>query len=403
MSGQPRRTKPSQVFTVLHHDDEIGTVEVEHLPAPKPNGAAEEPTPTIAFKHLPDPFQLPQLDWHARGLLVKPTHGQLAGPEKALKSYIGLAVDVGLTLGVDVLGRWPVHRAQRVLALTGEGGELGFLRRLQRIAAGYGATVDDVRPMLRYTTETAPTSSLRFRDALAAELDAFQPDLVHLDPWYAFAPNDVDARNLYEQGAALEQLGQLVRSGGATLLINNHYNQTGSGGGLRRITMAGHAEWCDSWLLLDHREPPNVDAGRFRLKLTAGSRQWGGTDHWIDFDIGRWDENLNDHIGGIRWAVTRPTEPAGDDDRSEREHLARVEVVKAWKRRRGRRSNEPLSREDWLRLVPGRNDLKRAAFQQLLDDERIEPVTVEVTARNGTRRTVDRYRLNESKLEMGAT
>ena len=185
---------------------------------------AERP-PRLTFETIPDPFVIPPIEWLASGLLVHPTHGELAGPEKSLKTYIGVTVDVGLATGLDVLGRWPVARQCRVLLLVGEGGRAGFLRRLARICGAYGVAPEDVRPWLRYSFETAPTSSARFVDSVTEQLDDFQPDVVHLDPWYAYAPGDADARNLYETGAALERLGQLVRSGGASLLINNHFNQ----------------------------------------------------------------------------------------------------------------------------------------------------------------------------------
>jgi hypothetical protein len=42
---------------------------------------------------------------------------------------------------------------------------------------------------------------------------------------------------------------------------------------LKRITMAGSGEWADSRLLLEHREPPDVESGIFRLTIDVGSRQ----------------------------------------------------------------------------------------------------------------------------------
>ena len=57
---------------------------------------------------------------------------------------------------------------------------------------------------------------------------------------------------------------------GATLLINNHFNQTGTGSGLQRITMAGHAEWCRLVAARRHREPPDVAGGGSGSGSTSG-------------------------------------------------------------------------------------------------------------------------------------
>jgi AAA domain len=176
-----------------------------------------DPFPNITFRQIPDPFVIPPLTWLAKGLIVDGTHGEMAGPEKSLKSYIATATDVALAAGVDVLGRWPVTRPTTVLILIGEGGEPAFLRRTSRICTGYGIPIGDIRSRLHYTTQAIPVSSPRFTDGLKQELDATQPTLVHLDPWYAYAPSETDARNLYETGAALERIGALVREGGATL------------------------------------------------------------------------------------------------------------------------------------------------------------------------------------------
>jgi len=85
--------------------------------------------------------------------------------------------------------------------------------------------------------------------------------------------------------------------------------------------MAGHAEWCDSWMLLAHREAPDVDAGRFRLKLDVGSRQWGGGSFHVDYDVGRFDPASGTHDGPITFAVHAPgagTESDRDPDADKR-------------------------------------------------------------------------------------
>lgn len=357
--------------------------------------------PRLTVKTLPNPFVIPSIDWHARGLLCRPTHGELAGGEKTLKSYLGTVIDVGLGAGLPILGRFHVDRAQKVLAFPGEGGEAGHLRRVGRICHAYGISPRDLDGRYRYVVDTAPVTSLTFRGTLADELDSFQPDLVHPDPWYAFAPTEVDARNLYEQGRALNDVGALVASGGATLLFNNHFNQTGNGGGLQRISMAGHAEWCDSWLLVSHRTAPDVAAGRFRLKMVVGSRQWGGAEYHVDFDIGRWDDELNDHVGALRWNVTVATDENAPDPLEAKIADFEARLIQTWRRRRG--SKTPWTQGEWFDRTTGANTDLRVAWLRLVDLGRIVEVQIGLVDSAGRTQPSDRFALVESPLETGET
>ena len=91
----------------------------------------------------------------------------------------------------------------------------------------------------------------------------------------------------------------------ATLLINDHFNKTGTGTDLGRISQAGMGEWADSWLLLSHRADPDVAAGDFRLQLDVGSRQWGGRTFDLDMSVGEYDHDTGEHVGSFAYTVAR--------------------------------------------------------------------------------------------------
>jgi hypothetical protein len=153
--------------------------------------------------------------------------------------------------------------------------------------------------------DVAPISSVKFQESLRRDLDEIQPGLLTLDPLYTYHGMATRASDLHQEGALLNQLSVPCMDAGASLLVVNHMNQTGSGMSLKRITMAGSGEWADSWMLLAHREDPDVDAGLFRLTLDIGSRQWGGTTWDLDLDIGRFDEDTGSHDGEITWDICR--------------------------------------------------------------------------------------------------
>ncbi|MGH9046762.1 MAG: AAA family ATPase, partial [Acidimicrobiales bacterium] len=243
-------------------------------------------------------------DWLIKGLLADPTYGQIAGELKTLKSYLLGFIEVGQAAGVPIFGRFTPKGPRRVVPHVGEGGRKLWTRRIRRISSAMGVDPKDLD--LHPTFDVAPISSLRFQESLRRDLEP--DDLVTLDPLYVYHGIAHRASDLHQEGALLNQLSKPCMDAGASLLVVNHFNQTGTGSGLKRITMAGSGEWADSWLLLAHREPPDVNAGQFRLTLEIGSRQWGGTTWDLDLGLGHFDQETGTHDGEITWDL-RPACP----------------------------------------------------------------------------------------------
>lgn len=239
--------------------------------------------------------------WLVQGLWAANSHGVVAGEEKTLKSYVVTAIAVAIAAGVPALGRWAVPEPGPVLMLVGEGGELPFQRRIQRIAEAYA--VDITKLPIYATSSLAPMDSREFRDNMAYMLDEVKPKLTILDPTYAYHPHDIDASNLYARGPVLAALAALITDAGSALMSLDHFNKTGNGVNLARISMAGTKEWADSWILQEHIAPPDLIEGRFKLGLTIGSRQWGGREHVVEFNVGALSEETGEFEGDISWLV----------------------------------------------------------------------------------------------------
>lgn len=330
----------------------------------------------LSFRSIPDPFVIPDTTWHAENLLCRETHGELAGAEKSLKSYLGLILDVGLATGLPVLGTFDVPERQRVLLLIGEGGEGPFLKRLGEVCQAYGINPRELDGWLRYTTEGASVNSPRFITGLRQELEGFGPSLVHLDPWYTYQPSGVESSQLTSVAASLAWYSELCREHGATAWLNHHFNRTDQKG-LRQITGAGHAEWVDSWLLSRHREPPNVATGRYRLGVEVGSRQWGGGSWDVDLDIAP-------VLGRLSWKVAPAAAPGSVTSTWDPYIQIKVEI-----HRIGHLARKPMERKSWLGRVRGH----RATDVRIAFDEMIAAgqVLVVGTAVAGNNRTVELY------------
>jgi hypothetical protein len=270
---------------------------------------------------------------------VRPTYGVDTGELKTLKSYFGLARLIGLAAGVPILGRWTVPERRRVLCYVAEGGRIPFTRRLIRMCEAHGVAVDELDGWLETVYDTGPLDSQAFRDSLRGHLTDYRPAFVQLDPLYPFQPMAVDSKMLSQVGLMLNQAQHVVAEHDATFWVTAHMNQTGAGFDLKRITGAGVGEWGDSWCLLRHREPPDVEAGRFRLAADIGSRQWGGGSWHIDWSIGRFDSESGSHDGAITFKVTPAATPSAEDKDNGRRHLARRAVFSTM-----RKARKPLTR-----------------------------------------------------------
>jgi len=244
-------------------------------------------------------------EWSVRGLLASPTYGQIAGEKKTLKSYIGIFLDIAIASGEPLFGQFGIDKPGTVVNFVGEGGRIPYTNRLERIARAMEVDLAGI-PLLS-TFDVPKIGSPIMRSAMQGLLDDYQPALVHLDPLYAFHGTDTDAKNLFDSGAMLSSLSGPCMEADACLLINNHYNKTGTGRGLERITQSGSAEWCDTWILLTHRTdiPADVAKGQFYLTLEIGSRQWGGSEWELDLTVGRFDVEGGEFEGDISWAIRR--------------------------------------------------------------------------------------------------
>lgn len=326
--------------------------------------------------------------WRVRGLLVHPTYGMLAGERKTLKSYLATFVNVAVASGVPVFGHFAVDEPAPVVAYVGEGGRVPYTRRLERVAAAMGV---DLRHLPLFSSfDVAPTSSEIFRETLARDLAERQPGLVTLDPLYAFHGAATNAANLFEEGALLSALSAPCVDAGASLLVLSHFNKTGNGRGLDRITQAGGQEWSDSWILMSHREAPDVAAGRFRLLLEVGSRQWGGSEWDLDLNVGSFDVDLGEFDGDITWDLRRHSEAEDRANDLETNVLRLVETQPC-----------QLTKEELAKAAGGNMKKARDLVTSLQAKGRIMPKTASRVRADGKSMPVSVYVLGQPASDDG--
>jgi hypothetical protein len=267
----------------------------------------------------PDELSAPveATEFLVRGLWSVGAHGPVAGPPKALKSYMLDVLFLGVASGGKVAGEWPVDRTGPVLWYVGEGGIHPRRRRLQRIALElYGATLGELP--VHVVPVAFPFNTPEFRLALQANLRELKPVAVALDSTYNYHPRGVNTADMYDRGQLFGELSSVVRDvdDQVSLLLVDHMRQNASLD-LQAIAMAGVAAWANDWLLQlplrDHCEPED---GRFRVAMTAGGREWTPGNYEVEFDLGAFDRDTHEFSRPLTVAVSEGhTTPTGGSKR----------------------------------------------------------------------------------------
>ena len=251
--------------------------------------------------------------WLIRGIWSHPSHGELAGMEKTLKSWLVAAMAISVASGRPFLGHFEVQTQGPVVIFTGESGRHLCERRLRHLgrSLGLSAAEIDVLP-IRIIDECATTRSEVFKAALERDLER-EPVLVILDPLYAYHGADINAGNIHASAEVLNAVSNLTDEAGASLVIVNHFRKSAEDHlSLVSISQAGHREWSESWALVGHKRAPamsDVHSGHFQLEIVVGGRQWDGDGWSLEADIGKINRDTWKYEGEVNWKVDRRSAP----------------------------------------------------------------------------------------------
>jgi hypothetical protein len=184
--------------------------------------------------------------WLIQGLWPADAYGVLAAQEKAGKTWAALDLAVSVACGLPWLDHFACPTPGPVLLFLGEGGERAMVRRIQAIAATKAACLerlaDRLRLCFRVPRLAAPGAGTELA-AVQAELRAHPAALVILDPLYLAAAG-ASGSSLYDMGAVLQAVQGVCQAVGCALLVVTHWNKTGDGKGVDRISGAGPAAWA---------------------------------------------------------------------------------------------------------------------------------------------------------------
>ncbi|TCC01337.1 bifunctional DNA primase/polymerase [Kribbella soli] len=252
--------------------------------------------------------------WLVRAFLLTDAFGVIGGPEKALKSYIVIAVVLAVASGTPLFcdERFTVSQRGKVLVLTGEGDKQQFLDRLEHLCQLCDVDFDELlaNDWVEVTDTIATTASEVFREGLRRRIEDVDPVLVAVDPAYVYvSPPDGAAGNVFTMGSLLADLRTQCR--GRAGLVAHHMTKAGADSlSLSALTQAGFREVVDHWLLVAHAEDPDLVTQSFRLRVKCGARRGLGWDATFEITLGPLDLDTLRHGGKPGWRVLRGAEQA---------------------------------------------------------------------------------------------
>jgi hypothetical protein len=226
----------------------------------------------------------------------------IAGPKKALKTTLIIALALALATGKSFLGFFEVFATVNVGIMTGESGLATIKETIQRIAYAMGIEPSTITNL--FISEKLPQlDSVAHLEALRRFIVEHGLKVLILDPAYMMM-SGADAGNLFVQGQLLRGITELCQELGCTLIICHHTKRNIGRGDpysppeLEDIAWAGFQEWARQWLLVARREAYQPGTGLHRLWMTSG----GSAGHG-----GLWALNVTEGTtesdGGRYWQV----------------------------------------------------------------------------------------------------
>jgi hypothetical protein len=251
-------------------------------------GYGRETIPLITSKELSS--NVYRLEYLIKEMLVRKQPCIVAGPKKALKTSILIALAIALAMGLPFLGHFTVARPCRVLILSGESGMATMQETARRICASIGISLADCDNLL-WSDWLPRFDNPNHLDSLEETLQQTECEVLIVDPAYLCMPG-TDASNLFIQGTLLQRISEVCQRKGVGLILAHHTRKQGKGNAnyeppeLDDMAWAGFAEFARQWFLIGRREQYEPGTGEHRLWLSVGGSAGHSGLYGLDIDEG---------------------------------------------------------------------------------------------------------------------
>ena len=389
----------------------------DHPPVPEytPGDAAEPPTTTAVARQTAAPAKPPRFgflssakldgtdftpSWLIPHVIVRNQPGIIAGPSKVLKTGLAIDAAVSLAAGCPFLGEFPIPTRARVAVVSGESGGFTLKETANRICKARGVNLANLGENLQWCFDLPVLSDLTVMTEFADAVAGIGAEVVFIDPLY-LCLGPVDAKNMFEMGAALRVVAEVLLRAGSTPILLHHANRqltVGEPMELTHLAYSGLEQFARQFLLINRREAYKSDGAHDLWLRVGGSAGHGGL--WaVHVNEGV----VNEDFGGRTWDVSVQTAGEVKADRvTDREDEKREQA----RRRMQAEDAQVLSAIDAEKLadapaatlsrIKTRNPNLSGAklkdiIERLIEDDVIEPVAFKQTVGKGAKRDVTGY------------
>lgn len=241
------------------------------------------PRPRLPFQRIADVAKLPEGErWLVEGFLMGSSITVLASTPKAGKTWVALALAVGVASGSPALGRFHVPTPGPVLLFHAEDDSRAIRERIEAIAMGQGLAFDTL-PIHVITADQLRLDDAADREKLEELLQHLAPKLLILDPLVRLHSG---AESYVGHIAELfGYLRSVQRRFGVAILLTHHVAKNRSGAAQPGQAMRGsgdiHAAYDHGATLqrledgsvllsLEHRSAPTPEPIAFRIVSRPG-------------------------------------------------------------------------------------------------------------------------------------
>jgi hypothetical protein len=236
-----------------------------------------------------------ELDYLIPGFYVAAQPCIVAGPKKALKTSLLIALAIALATGLPFLASFVVTRAVKVIMLSGESGMAVLQETARRICKSMGVSLPDIKNLL-WSDFLPQLGDPRHLDALERMIEDTGCEVLIVDPAYLCLPG-ADASNLFIQGSLLRSVSEICQRHGVGLVLAHHLRKRGKAKNaadydppeLDDMAWAGFQEFARQWILLGRREQYEPGTGEHELWLSVG----GSAGH-----SGLWGLDISEGVSG---------------------------------------------------------------------------------------------------------
>ncbi|MBA4187757.1 MAG: hypothetical protein C0467_07035 [Planctomycetaceae bacterium] len=263
--------------------------------------------------------------WLVSRALVRNQPGVIAGPSKALKTNLSIDLGVSLASGTPFLGQFDIPKRTRVAVVSGESGEHTLQETAHRVCRAKGITLASLGGHLSWCFSLPTFSQLDVMADFAETLAGLNAEVVIIDPVY-LALGNIDAKNLFEAGAAFRVVAEVLLKVGCTPLLIHHANRqlvVGEPMELTHLAYSGLEQFARQFVLLNRREKYKGDGVHDLWATIGGSAGHGGL--WsLHIEEGTVDESF----AGREWNVSVETPSEVRDSAAERREAEKREAAR---------------------------------------------------------------------------